>query len=100
MTAVALLCRQYLQGWGPQNIRMITGIEKHLQTTPPGQVKNIYYYYYATQVLHHHGGDAWKQWNEKMREQLIKTQIADQTFERLRQLGFPRRRLGLPKAAG
>src|SRR5439155_412566 len=31
-------------------------------------------YYYATQVMHHFGGESWKAWNEKMREQLIKTQ--------------------------
>jgi hypothetical protein len=75
MTSVGLLCRQYLQAWGASNPRMIRGIENYLKTNPPGSVKDIYYYYYATQVMHHYGvREAWKAWNEKMREQLIATQ--------------------------
>ncbi|MBM4068617.1 MAG: terpene cyclase/mutase family protein [Planctomycetes bacterium] len=73
MSAVGLLCRQYLQSWGPQNLSLIKGVDNHLKTNPPGQ-KNIYYYYYATQVMHHFGGSAWKAWNEKMRDYLVKTQ--------------------------
>jgi hypothetical protein len=75
MSAVGLLCRQYLQNWGPNNLRMINGVDKNLKTMPPtsGQ-KHIYYYYYATQVMHHFGGQGWKTWNESMRELLIKTQ--------------------------
>lgn len=73
MTAVGLLCRQYLQSWGPQNLSLIKGVDNHIKTNPPGQ-KNIYYYYYATQVMHHFGGSAWKQWNDKMRDYLVKTQ--------------------------
>ncbi len=76
MTAVGLLCRQYLQSWGPKNKRMIDAVENHLKRTPPpaGQPKNMYYYYYATQVMHHFGGQAWKEWNDKMREALIASQ--------------------------
>jgi hypothetical protein len=74
MSAVGLLCRQYLQSWGSQNLRMIKGVEKNLETVPPGATKNIYYYYYATQVMHHFGGDNWAKWNEKMRGVLLKTQ--------------------------
>lgn len=81
MTAVGLLCRQYLQSWGPQNIRMITGIDRFVKPNAPGKFKNMYYYYYATQVLHHFGGQTWKDWNEKMREQLIKTQETRQIAE-------------------
>src|SRR5262249_49114631 len=75
MSAVGLLCRQYLQAWGPQNIRMIKGIDNNIKTTQPGASKNIYFYYYATQVLHHFGGQAWKDWNVKMRQDLIQNQI-------------------------
>jgi len=83
MSAVGLLCRQYLQSWGSQNVRMIKGVETVLQRTPPpvatggnppAQPRNMYYYYYATQVMHHFGGEAWTKWNDKMRESLVKTQ--------------------------
>jgi hypothetical protein len=74
MSAVGLLCRQYLQAWGPQNLRLIKGIDNNIKAYPPGSMKNMYYFYYATQVLHHFGGGAWKNWNEKMRDYLVKTQ--------------------------
>jgi hypothetical protein len=75
MSAVGLLCRQYLQAWGPQKLELIRGIDNHIKPTPPGAIKNMYYYYYATQVLHHFGGAAWKTWNEKMRDNLVKAQV-------------------------
>src|SRR5262249_8474558 len=75
LTAVALLCRQYLQGWGPQNLRMIKAVDHYIKPNYPKlEVKNAYYYYYATQVMHHFGGDDWKAWNLKNRELLVKTQ--------------------------
>jgi len=77
MSAVGLLCRQYLQSWGPQNPIMIEGVKNHLKPHVPGSRKDIYYFYYATQVMHHYGGEAWKDWNTKMREFLIKTQEDD-----------------------
>jgi hypothetical protein len=74
MSAVGLLCRQYLQAWGPQNLKLIKGIDNNIKTYPPGTTKNIYYFYYATQVMHHFGGSAWKNWNEKMRDFLVRNQ--------------------------
>jgi len=68
MSAVGLLCREYLQAWGPQNLRLIKGIQSNLKPYPPGNMKNMYYYYYATEVMHHFGGRAWKEWNDKMRD--------------------------------
>jgi hypothetical protein len=68
------LGRQYLQSWGPKNPRLIKGIDANLRPVPPGAERDIYYYYYATQVMHHFGGEAWKSWNEKMRDHLIKAQ--------------------------
>ncbi len=73
MTAVGLLCRQYLQGWGHKNLRMIKGIS-NLKRYPPGKMRNMYYYYYATQVMHHFGHEDWKAWNEVMRADLVKRQ--------------------------
>jgi hypothetical protein len=72
-SAVGLLCRQYLQSWGPQNLRMIKGVENHIKAKGP-DLKDMYYSYYATQVMHHFGGKAWKEWNERMREGLLKEQ--------------------------
>src|SRR6185369_11717535 len=77
--AVGLLCRQFVQGWGPQNLRLIKGINANLKPTPPGTRKDAYYHYYATQVMYHFGGDAWKEWNGNMRDLLVRTQEADMT---------------------
>jgi hypothetical protein len=77
MSAVGLLCRQFMQGWGPQNSRLIKGVSANIKSTPPGARKDAYYHYYATQVMYHFGGDAWKNWNLKMRDQLVESQVAD-----------------------
>ena len=78
MTTVALLSRQYLQGWGPQNLRMIKSIDNYIKPNYPKiDRKDIYYYYYATQVMHHFGGFDWKAWNPKMRDMLVATQEKD-----------------------
>ncbi len=77
MTAVGLLCRQYMENWGPSHPRMIKAIQEHIKKNPPDR-QDVYYYYYATQVMHHFGGEEWKTWNEKMREYLIKRQDGDQ----------------------
>jgi hypothetical protein len=60
MTAVGLLCRQYL-GVNPKNPDLVDGVER-LKKTPPGK-SSLYYEYYATQVMHHMGGDSWQFWN-------------------------------------
>ncbi len=78
MSAVGLLCRQYL-GTPRRNPGLRNGVEK-LQKTPPSGT-NIYYEYYATQVFHHMGGDYWDFWNGDdkakrpgMRDILVKRQ--------------------------
>jgi hypothetical protein len=76
-SAVGLLCRQFMQGWGPQNPRLIKGISANLKPVPPGAKKDAYYYYYATQVMYHFGGESWTSWNQKMRDHLVETQAAD-----------------------
>ncbi len=75
MTAVGLLCRQYMQNWGPSRPEMIKAINNYITKTPPDR-QDVYYYYYATQVMHHFGGEAWKNWNERMRDFLVKKQDA------------------------
>ena len=61
MTAVGLLCRQYL-GVNPRNPGLLQGVQR-VEKTPPTS-GNIYYLYYATQVMHHMGGDSWDKWNK------------------------------------
>ena len=82
MTAVGLLCRQYL-GWGPKNPILGAGIENLKKNLPVLGMDDIYYYYYATQVMHFFGGDDWdKLWNPKMRDLLIDSQDVSPSKER------------------
>ncbi len=62
MTAVGMLCRQYL-GISPRNPGLRAGVDL-LKKSPPGKANNIYYEYYAAQVMHHMGGEHWDFWNE------------------------------------
>jgi hypothetical protein len=67
MTAVGLLCKQYL-GASPRNPGLLDGLER-LKENPPGKEAagnrdNLYYEYYATQVMHNMGGDSWEFWNK------------------------------------
>jgi hypothetical protein len=64
MTAVGLLCRQYL-GVNPRNPDLLAGVQR-LEKLPASEPRgrNIYYLYYATQVMHHMGGDNWDSWNK------------------------------------
>jgi hypothetical protein len=68
LTAVGLLCRYYIDGWGPDNAGMAEGVQGLLQRNPPRfgtkALGNMYYYYYATQVVHFFEGEAWRTWNE------------------------------------
>jgi hypothetical protein len=68
LTAVGLLCRYYIDGWGPDNPGMAEGVAGLMKRAPgAGAAKpalDMYYYYYATQVVHFFEGDEWKNWNE------------------------------------
>lgn len=73
LTAVGLLCRQYLQSWGPKNPRMQKAIDGIIRPRAP-TAADMYYTYYATQVMHHYSGQEWAEWNRKMRDSLLKAQ--------------------------
>ncbi len=76
MTAVGLLCREYL-GWPTDDKRIKNGVDFLLTHKPvwkDGKI-NLYYWYYATQVLIHTGGPNWPKWNRVMRELLPNNQI-------------------------
>jgi hypothetical protein len=70
-TSIGLLSRMYL-GWKKDNAALQRGVE-YLDATGPS-ANNFYYNYYATQVMRHNGGETWKKWNEKMRDQLVDAQ--------------------------
>lgn len=72
LTAAGLLCRQYLQSWGPKNPNLQRGVQI-VQATGP-TIQNMYFSYYATQVMHHYGGETWTNWNNKMRKLLVDSQ--------------------------
>jgi hypothetical protein len=82
MTAVGLLCRQYL-GWGQHNPSIVAGISELKKIPPkgsdpkiPNPVLDIYYYYYASQVVHNYDGPDWHVfWNPSMRDWLVKLQV-------------------------
>ena len=74
MSAVGLLCQMYL-GWRRDRPELQAGVE-HLARVGPSR-ENIYHNYYASQVLHHWGGELWEQWNLKMRDQLVSTQLRE-----------------------
>jgi hypothetical protein len=66
LTAVGLLSRYYIDGWGPDNPGMAEGV-LGLMKRAPGEKKpalDMYFFYYATQVVHFFEGDEWKTWNE------------------------------------
>jgi hypothetical protein len=71
MTAVGLLCRMY-QGWPRRSASIGRGV-RLLSRRGPSET-DLYYNYYAAQVLRHYGGEEWIDWNEKLREYLIRTQ--------------------------
>lgn len=78
LTAVGLLCRHHLSGWGLKSAGLRDGMTYLLKEHPPGEKEpfDVYYYYYATQVARARGGDPWaKDWNPKMRDLLVSKQV-------------------------
>jgi hypothetical protein len=76
MTAVGLLCRQYL-GAKRSDPMMVEGVKYLLGNLPEAELPNIYYWYYAGQVMHNMSGYEWDQWNRRMRKILVDSQCKD-----------------------
>ena len=76
MTAVGLLCRQYL-GAKRDNPMLSGGMNYLMKNLPDEGFPNVYYWYYATQVMHNMSGYEWDTWNRKMRDILVRTQVRD-----------------------
>lgn len=75
MTAEGLLSRIYL-GWKRDEPGLAAGI-RYLSQRHPVDIHeaNIYYWYYGTQLLHHWGGREWRDWNRRMADALVTTQV-------------------------
>jgi hypothetical protein len=78
LTAVGLLCNQYL-GVGRDDKLMMEGVDNLMHNLPTQDVRSCYYWYYATQVMHNLPGPQWDQWNRQMRRLLIESQVKDNT---------------------
>jgi hypothetical protein len=72
-TAVGLLCRCHIGGWGPNHPGMIEGVAglkddkgSGLIANPPGTgaLRDTLYFHHATRVIALYGGEEWKTWNE------------------------------------
>ena len=72
---IGLLCRLYLD-WTIENPSLLKGVERVANVEGP-KFGSPYYMYYATQLLYNVGGDSWKQWNARVRDELIRTQSTE-----------------------
>ena len=72
MTACGVLCRMY-SGWNKQEPTIKAAAEKFAADGP--SPTDNYYNYYATQVMKQYGGAEWDAWNNKMRDQIVSTQV-------------------------
>jgi hypothetical protein len=77
-TSMGLLMRMYL-GWDKQNPDLKRGAEFLLDNPPQlgtaaQKKRDTYYWYYASQVMYHMQGDAWRDWNLKLRPLLLNSQ--------------------------
>ena len=73
MTAVGLLCTQYLHA-GRADPAIIGGVQDLMANLPDGRAPNVYYWYYATQVMHNMNDKNWDAWNHRMRRILVDSQ--------------------------
>ncbi|MFO1005101.1 MAG: hypothetical protein U0929_04010 [Planctomycetaceae bacterium] len=79
MTAESLFCKQMLGL--PREHPSCEEAVKFLLTNPPSrQSMNLYSWYYSTLALYQYGGDAWDQWNSKLRDLLIAEQVTSGEF--------------------
>jgi hypothetical protein len=74
MTAEALFCKQML-GMGRSNPASAEAIAYLLgEHLPRRSELDLYYWYYGTLAVYQYGGDAWRQWNEALRDTLVEDQ--------------------------
>jgi len=73
MTAEALFCKQMfrIKRDHPASVEATDYLLKNL---PKRSQYNLYYWYYGTMSMYQKGGDAWKKWNARVRDQLVAMQ--------------------------
>lgn len=76
MTAEGLLMRQYL-GAGRDDTRLVAGAEYLRQHLPDQNQWDAYFWYYGTQVMFHMQGEYWDEWNSRLRDTLVSTQLKE-----------------------
>lgn len=72
MTACGVLCRMY-SGWSKEEPTIQAAVKNFDKNGP--SPADSYYNYYATQVMKQHGGKEWENWNTRMRDMLVTTQV-------------------------
>lgn len=74
MTAVGMLCRQYM-GQDARDAGMLESKECLMENPPNSSMtRNCYYWYYATLAMHNFADAEWDTWNRQMRGVLIDSQ--------------------------
>ena len=76
MTAVGLLCRQYL-GVDPSDASVLEAKRSLMEALPDPKETNCYYWYYATLAMHNFIDSDWDTWNRTMRRTLIQSQARE-----------------------
>jgi hypothetical protein len=77
MTAVGLLCHQYL-GMAKDDPAMLEGSRYLMANLPDANLqRDIYYWYYGTMTMHNLLGRDWDKWNRTTRTILVKSQVKD-----------------------
>lgn len=74
-SSIGLLCRMYT-GWRADHPGLQRGVGQLSVEGPSmlGRNADMYYNYYATQVMHQCEGEAWRKWNDRLRDFLVQTQ--------------------------
>ncbi|APW63454.1 hypothetical protein [Paludisphaera borealis] len=78
MTAEALVGRQLL-GWPRDHPSLLKGVGRVSADLEKSSERNIYYWYYATQLLHNMKDKDWDRWNPRVREELVKSQVVNES---------------------
>jgi hypothetical protein len=77
MTAVGMLCRQYL-GISRKDPSILEGKAYLLQNLPDDAIaRNSYYWYYAALAMHNFNDADWDVWHRKIRRILIESQATE-----------------------
>ncbi len=79
MTAESLFCKQML-GIKRTNRASIEAADYLLKHLPQRSKQDLYYWYYGTLAMYHHGGEAWRRWNQALRDNLVADQRTDGDF--------------------